>query len=185
MCLSHAFTMNRFAKFMGFKNALSPDFRRVLRSLVDKKAIVVQQSGFKADSSHHEKLVIIRNSDTVEKARWISSPSDNTQEPETKEERKVVKSRKADLPETSLIWVSVKVGVTALMRASAKGGAGLYLYVPKDYADAYDIHSGDKVEAKIIRVLRQVPLNLEPGEIDLSRKGLENIGSKRKKVKAT
>jgi len=50
-----------------------------------------------------------------------------------------------------------KIGVTALMRASAKGGSGVYLYIPRDYADAYSIKSGDKVEVRLIRVQEEIP----------------------------
>jgi len=56
-----------------------------------------------------------------------------------------------------MVKVIEKVGVTLLLRASRKGGAGLYLYVPGDYADVYNILSGDKVEAKIVRIHREIP----------------------------
>ncbi len=32
-----------------------------------------------------------------------------------------------------------KIGVSALCRISASGGAGIYLYIPKHFADAYGI----------------------------------------------
>jgi len=56
-----------------------------------------------------------------------------------------------------MVKVTEKVGVTLLLRASRKGGAGLYLYVPGDYADTYNMKSGDKVEAKIMRIHREIP----------------------------
>jgi len=46
-----------------------------------------------------------------------------------------------------------EIGVTVLLRVSSRGGA-LYLYVPRDVADAYGILIGDKVEAKLIRIRR-------------------------------
>jgi len=72
-----------------------------------------------------------------------------------------------------MVIVAEKVGVTLLLRASRKGGAGLYLYVPGDYADTYHIKSGDKVEAKIVRVHREIPdINKPDPKIkDLSEHG--------------
>jgi len=53
--------------------------------------------------------------------------------------------------------VGRKIGVTVLMRASAKGGSGVYLYMPRDYADTYGIKHGDKVEARLLRVFEDIP----------------------------
>lgn len=41
-----------------------------------------------------------------------------------------------------------KIGVTALCRVSAKGGEGIYLYIPKNYADAYGIPGAEYAEVK-------------------------------------
>lgn len=60
-----------------------------------------------------------------------------------------------------------KIGVTALMRASAKGGSGVYLYIPRDYADTYGIKSGTKVEVRLIRVQEDIPEE-KPDAVDLS-----------------
>lgn len=60
-----------------------------------------------------------------------------------------------------------KIGVNVLVRASAKGGSGVYLYIPKDHADAYGIISGKKVEIKLIRVQEEIP-DEKPKATDLS-----------------
>jgi len=53
--------------------------------------------------------------------------------------------------------VGKKIGVSVLMRASAKGGSGVYLYMPRDYADTYGIKHGDKVEVRLLRVFEDIP----------------------------
>jgi len=80
-----------------------------------------------------------------------------------------------------MVKVAEKVGVTLLLRASRKGGAGLYLYVPGDYADTYNIRSGDKVEAKIVRIHREVPdvKSVNPGVKDLSEVGKRSSRGKK------
>jgi len=75
----------------------------------------------------------------------------------------------------SMLKVVEKVGVTLLLRASRKGGAGLYLYVPGDYADTYNMKSGDKIEARIVRILREVP-DVKP--VDSSVKDLSEVGKR-------
>jgi len=65
--------------------------------------------------------------------------------------------------------VGKKIGVNVLMRASAKGGSGVYLYIPRDYADTYGIKSGDKVEVRLLRVFEEI-LDKKPDITDLSTK---------------
>jgi len=79
--------------------------------------------------------------------------------------------------------VGKKIGVNVLMRASAKGGSGVYLYIPRDYADTYGIKSGDKVEVKLLRVFEEIPdeKTEKTDVVDLSRAKPK----RRKKVKAT
>jgi len=78
--------------------------------------------------------------------------------------------------------VGKKIGVNVLMRASAKGGAGVYLYIPRDYADTYGIKSGDKVEVRLLRVFEDIPdEKTRTDVVDLSRAKPK----RKKKVKAT
>jgi len=76
--------------------------------------------------------------------------------------------------------VGKKIGVNVLMRASAKGGSGVYLYIPRDYADTYGIKSGDKVEVRLLRVFEEIP-DEKTDAVDLSRAKPK----RKKKVKAT
>jgi len=41
-----------------------------------------------------------------------------------------------------------KIGVTALCRVSAKGGEGIYLYVPKNFAEVYGVMAADYAEVR-------------------------------------
>jgi len=41
-----------------------------------------------------------------------------------------------------------KVGVTLLMRVSRQGG-GLYLYIPKDFAEVHLIEGGDQIQVQL------------------------------------
>jgi len=78
--------------------------------------------------------------------------------------------------------VGKKIGVNVLMRASAKGGSGVYLYIPRDYADTYGIKSGDKVEVRLLRVFEEIPdKKTETDVVDLTRAKPK----RKKKVKAT
>ena len=68
--------------------------------------------------------------------------------------------------------ISSKIGVTVLARVSAKG-SGLYLYLPSEHARIYQVSAGDKIEAKLIRVFKQVPLvpfNPGKGVVDITPK---------------
>jgi len=76
--------------------------------------------------------------------------------------------------------VGKKIGVNVLMRASAKGGSGVYLYIPRDYANTYGIKSGDKVEVKLLRVFEEIP-DEKTDVVDLSRAKPK----RKKRVKAT
>jgi len=63
--------------------------------------------------------------------------------------------------------IGKKIGVNVLMRASAKGGSGVYLYIPRDYADTYGIKSGDKVEVRLLRTFEDIP-GKKTDAVDLS-----------------
>jgi hypothetical protein len=52
------FTQTRFAKEMGFPSAGDKMFHRFLKKAIKRGIVKVQQSGFRADSMHHPKLVI-------------------------------------------------------------------------------------------------------------------------------
>ena len=58
-------------------------------------------------------------------------------------------------------WKSEKIGVTALCRISAKGGEGLYLYIPKNFADAYGILGAEFAEVQFRKLFRVKPLDSE------------------------
>lgn len=49
-----------------------------------------------------------------------------------------------------------KIGVSALCRLSAKGGAGIYLYIPRHYAEAYGLIGASFVEVHFRRVFIKV-----------------------------
>lgn len=73
-----------------------------------------------------------------------------------------------------MVTVAKKIGVNVLMRASQKGGSGLYLYIERQYAETYGLKPGDRVEVKLIRTFTDVP-DARKGVIDLSK------GHKRKR----
>lgn len=49
-----------------------------------------------------------------------------------------------------------KIGVSALCRVSTKGGAGTYLYIPRLFAETYDLVSGNVVEVYFRKVFKKV-----------------------------
>lgn len=53
-------TLTRLAKDSGFRNAADPRFKNCLRKLEKDQVIEVQQSGFKGDSMHHPKIVVLK-----------------------------------------------------------------------------------------------------------------------------
>jgi hypothetical protein len=66
-------------------------------------------------------------------------------------------------------WKTEKIGVVALCRISAKGGEGLYLYIPKNFADAYGILGAEFAEVQFRKLFRAKPLDSEEttGPVDL------------------
>jgi hypothetical protein len=58
-------------------------------------------------------------------------------------------------------WKTEKIGVVALCRISAKGGEGLYLYIPKNFADAYGILGAEFAEVQFRKLFRVKPLDSE------------------------
>ena len=66
-----------------------------------------------------------------------------------------------------------KIGVSALCRVSSKGGAGTYLYIPRLFAETYDLVSGNTVEVYFRKVFKKVFAEEEsqekPTVLDLSK----------------
>lgn len=73
-----------------------------------------------------------------------------------------------------------KIGVTALCRVSAKGGEGIYLYIPKNYADAYRITGADLAEVTFKRLFFKAA-DEEPKLVDSSVKDWSKRSVKEKK----
>jgi hypothetical protein len=74
-------------------------------------------------------------------------------------------------------WKSEKIGVTALCRISAKGGEGLYLYIPKNFADAYGILGAEFAEVQFRKLFRVKPLGSDEtaGPVDLRSRSKKKI----------
>jgi len=54
-----AMDMKRFVKMLGYSRASQREFKDVLRILVSRGFVKIQQNGFLADSMHHHKLAVI------------------------------------------------------------------------------------------------------------------------------
>lgn len=52
-------SLRRFAKKLDYRSSADREFKAILRMLIAKGMVKVQQSGFYADSMHHQKLVVI------------------------------------------------------------------------------------------------------------------------------
>ena len=61
-----------------------------------------------------------------------------------------------------------KIGVKALCRVSSKGGEGIYLYIPKKFADIYDLNTADSVEVDFVKAFYSKSTLAEPGVTDLT-----------------
>jgi len=75
-----------------------------------------------------------------------------------------------------------KIGVSALCRVSAAGGSGIYLYIPKNFADVYSLVGTDYVEVFFAKAFKKV---YDKGSkvVDLtSRKKKQNASEKEKKI---
>jgi len=57
--MSRIFTTSTFARRLGFRDARDKKFRQLLKLAEKKGLIKIQQSGFKADSMHHPKIVVL------------------------------------------------------------------------------------------------------------------------------
>jgi hypothetical protein len=74
-------------------------------------------------------------------------------------------------------WKTEKIGVVALCRISAKGGEGLYLYIPKNFADAYGILGAEFAEVQFRKLFRVKPLDSEEttGPVDLRSRSKKKV----------
>ena len=57
--MSRVFTTSTFARRLGFRNANDSKFRQLLKLAERKGLIKIQQSGFRSDSMHHPKIVVL------------------------------------------------------------------------------------------------------------------------------
>jgi len=56
-----------------------------------------------------------------------------------------------------------KIGETRTLRCAQRGG-GLYLYLPRDLVEIYDLMGGDRIEVKLGRIYRPIEKNREEEE---------------------
>jgi len=85
-----AVTTSTFARKLGFKSAHAKGFWKGLNYLCRIGAIEIQQSGFKGDSMHHPKLVVVRDSERVSSLFRVKLSLNKVQEfeyPTFKEEK--------------------------------------------------------------------------------------------------
>jgi hypothetical protein len=82
-------------------------------------------------------------------------------------------------------WKTEKIGVVALCRISAKGGEGLYLYIPKNFADAYGIVCAEFAEVQFRKLFRAKPLDPkeDAGPIDLRSRRKERVIAEEEELK--
>jgi hypothetical protein len=72
---------------------------------------------------------------------------------------------------------SKKIGVKALCRISAKGGEGIYLYIPKNFSDVYNIVGADYAEITFHKIFYKVE-----GHPDSDVKDLRSRKKKQEKL---
>lgn len=63
---------------------------------------------------------------------------------------------------------SRKIGVTALCRISAAGGSGIYLYIPKNFADVYSLSTAEYCEVLFVKAFSKDYSEEETGPVDLT-----------------
>jgi hypothetical protein len=72
------FTLGRFAKALGFRSAQNADFRDKALILLKDGSIEFQQSGYKAHSQEHPKLIVIRKPFEFDPSQYLPKPLDLT-----------------------------------------------------------------------------------------------------------
>lgn len=72
---------------------------------------------------------------------------------------------------------SRKIGVSALCRVSAAGGAGTYLYIPKNFAEVYGLAGADYVEVLFSNIFTK------KYDADEPKKKVIDLTSKKRKKK--
>ena len=60
-----------------------------------------------------------------------------------------------------------KIGVSALCRVSSKGGAGVYLYIPRNFAEVYGIVMADYAEIEFRKIFKKT-WQEKKGPVDLT-----------------
>ena len=61
-----------------------------------------------------------------------------------------------------------KIGVSALCRVSAAGGSGIYLYIPKNFADVYGLVGTDYVQVFFSKAFKKVYEKADAKVVDLT-----------------
>lgn len=70
-------------------------------------------------------------------------------------------------------YKSRKIGVKALCRVSAKGGEGVYLYIPKNFAEVYAITGANYAEVTFNKVFYKAPAHPDSDVKDLRSRSKE------------
>lgn len=72
---------------------------------------------------------------------------------------------------------SEKIGVTALCRISAKGGEGVYLYIPRNFATAYKIVGAEYAEINFRKIFRKTAAEEQK---DICEEEVKDLTSRKK-----
>lgn len=77
-----------------------------------------------------------------------------------------------------------KIGVTALCRISAKGGEGVYLYIPKNFAEVYGIVGADYAEVTFGKTFFKVDQPIEKASKVIDLRSRSKKEQKETKIEA-
>ena len=164
-----------FAKSLGVSGR-SKGFLKTLHYLEKIGAIKIQQSGFRGDSLHHHKLVIVKNQQLVrlcfsEKSRIKIEQEDI----EIKTKRIEYLSPIPPPKKLKFLkrhpgnYLSAKINVTELL-ALKHSGRQYYIVLPRETIQVYGLTNGDVLKVEIKEVFRQ-SLHAAENEAKPKKKG--------------
>jgi hypothetical protein len=148
--------LSRLAKQLGYATAGNPEFKRRLLLLSERKSISIQQGGYVGDSMHHIKLVSMsdRAYDLLEGPRFKEPVIENVPS-----KLPQLRFNGAGNFQASAILhpPAERIGLKYVSTLS-RHGSGLYVRIPGEAIDFFELVAGDQVKVAILERKRWTEL---------------------------
>lgn len=157
------FSAQSLAKELSFASCKDAEFRKGVRYLVREGAIEIQQSGFKGDSLHHQKLYVVRDFYTVFLHFFGRKNEEQASEQIACLKSKMNRKKSSTFRRFSE-WDRIDVLKEDQTLPVSSRGAGLCLYLPKDICEVYGLIAGDMLKIRMLDHFRKASLSSGDGK---------------------